>query len=332
MSNTLDAALEYVRRGWRILPIPSGQKRPTMPGWPDFWATPEDVPQVFGHGENIATILGPASGNLTDIDLDCAEAVRLADIYLPGTGAMFGRPAKPRSHRLYIAPRARFETFSDPIAKDTLLELRADGRDGGAHLTLLPPSTTSGERREWHGDVIAPAIVDPKLLRHRCARLAIGVLVARYVSETVARAPLAPGWDHPRLLWECDHELGRRAYEWLQQPAPDAPRRHPKPAAARTPIEVELDELAAVIPNNCDWEEWNRIGLAFFAASGGSPAGLVAFDDFSAKASSKYDPRAVNERWRNYRGSPPSRIGKGSLIHYARQAGWRPEGRDGRSA
>ena len=30
-----------------------------------------------------------------------------------------------------------------------LLELRGDGREGGAHLTLLPPSIADGERRAW---------------------------------------------------------------------------------------------------------------------------------------------------------------------------------------
>ena len=35
-------------------------------------------------------------------------------------------------------------------------------------------------------------------------------------------------------------------------------------------------------------------------------------------------------RWRHYHRSPPSRIGLGTLIHLAREAGWRPTG--GRAA
>jgi hypothetical protein len=62
-----------------------------------------------------------------------------------------GRASKPRSHRLFIAPGAVFEAFADPISGEMLVELRTDGRDGGAHLSLLPPSITDGERREWHG-------------------------------------------------------------------------------------------------------------------------------------------------------------------------------------
>ena len=117
MNGTLNTLLSYARRGWRIVPIPSGQKRPAMEGWPTFHAKPDDVPRLFGRGENVAVILGPASGDLADIDLDCTEAIALADLYLPATGAVFGRPAMPRSHRLYIAPGTRYASFSDPIAR-----------------------------------------------------------------------------------------------------------------------------------------------------------------------------------------------------------------------
>jgi hypothetical protein len=38
-------------------------------------------------------ILGLASCGLADIDLDSPEAIELADLYLPVTGAVFGRLA-----------------------------------------------------------------------------------------------------------------------------------------------------------------------------------------------------------------------------------------------
>src|ERR1700730_6714609 len=158
-------AVDYARRGYCIVPIPTGQKRPAITGWQNFSAAIEDIPRLFGNGENIAVRLGSQSGGLTDIDLDCDEALNLADLYLPATGAVFGRKSKPRSHWLYAAPGAVFEAFSDPISGEMLVELRTDGRDGGAHLSLLPPSIADGQRREWHGDVIAPAAADARARR-----------------------------------------------------------------------------------------------------------------------------------------------------------------------
>jgi hypothetical protein len=112
-----------------------------------------------------------------------------------------------------------------------------------------------------------------------------------------------------------------RAFDWLGLPDPDAPRRFPRPRLKMSRAELDLAELVAEIPNNCDWHGWNAIGLAIFAVDS-SDHGLTVFDDFSAK-SPKYDPPTVQERWRNYRRSPPNRTGIGKLIGLALGAGWR---------
>ena len=312
-----DLLADYRRRGWALVPIPVGQKGPDAPGW----QTREWSPADFRAGGNVGLILGPRSGELVDVDLDCPEALALADIYLPLTGAEFGRVSKPRSHRLYVAPGAAYESFADPAAGATLLELRARGATGGEHQTLVPPSIADGERRAWHGDTLAPAVYDAAKLRRRCAFLAMACLFDRHVSQAAARKP---GPDFPRLLWEADPVLGRVAYRWLGQPDPDAARRCPKPRRDLTRAEIDLAELVHAIPNDADWHGWNRIGLAIYTASGGSDQGGVAFDDWSAK-SPKYNPYETSARWRHYHRSPPDRIGIGTLIHLAREAGWRPK-------
>jgi hypothetical protein len=327
MSALLEAALDYAKRGWQDVPIPAGEKGPKLSGWGKLRLSIDDLPRHFGGGCNIGVILGPPSGELVDIDLDCEEALAIADLYLPPTGAEFGRKSKPRSHRLYVAPGAVHEAFADPLDGSTLLELRAQGRDGGCHQTVFPPSVhPSGESIEWTSQIIAPAVVDAKPLRLVAAYLAIGCLVARYVSDTAARNP-AP--DLPRLLWEFDHDLGRPAYRWLGEPDPNPPRRHPKPRSQQSRRELDLAEIVNAIPNDCCWEDWNRVGLAVFAASGGSAQGAIIFDDWSAK-SVKYNPYVTAERWGKYQKCPPSRIGMGTLVYLARQAGWRPsqEGHD----
>src|SRR6185436_903246 len=107
----------------------------------------------------------------------------LVDIYLPATPAEFERPGKLRSHRLYRSPGVVFASFADPTAGEMLLELRAAGRDGGAHLTTIPPSPKGGEPRRWCGEPGEPAAVDAAVLTRRMAWLAIGCLTMRHVSE-----------------------------------------------------------------------------------------------------------------------------------------------------
>src|ERR1700736_1546538 len=61
------------------------------------------APRFFNGGtQNIGIQLGPASHGLTDVDLDCAQAVAIAPYILPPTGAIFGRATKRASHWLYI--------------------------------------------------------------------------------------------------------------------------------------------------------------------------------------------------------------------------------------
>lgn len=71
------------------------------------------------------------------------------------------------------------------------------------------------------------------------------------------------------------------------------------------------------IPNNdLDWHEWNKRGLAIWAATAGSEEGFEVFDEWSQK-SDKYDYAVTRARWDHYSKSPPGKIGAGSLIREA---------------
>jgi hypothetical protein len=81
--------------------------------------------------------LGQASGGLTDVDLDCPEAIAVARYLLPMTGAVFGRASKRSSHWLYRSDLftnvdAATIQFKDPRTKGMVLELRIGGGDKGA--------------------------------------------------------------------------------------------------------------------------------------------------------------------------------------------------------
>ena len=91
---------------------------------------------------------------------------------------------------------------------------------------------------------------------------------------------------------------------------------------------VLIAAALAVIPNdNLNWDEWNKIGMATFAATDGHEDGFKPFDRWS-QLSDKYDADAVRERWyEGYVTSPPTEIGAGTLFHLADEAqpGWRPD-------
>jgi hypothetical protein len=94
----------------------------------------------------------------------------------------------------------------------------------------------------------------------------------------------------------------------------------------RAPIEDVISALAA-IPNDdgwdvpATWDEWSRIGMAVWGATGGSDEGLLAWTLWSERCEFKHDPAACEERWDHWTvSSPPTDIGIGALIIAAKEA------------
>src|SRR3954466_405039 len=132
MPDLATIARTYIHRGWVPIPIPHMAKKPLGDGWQNLRITEADLGQHFnGEPQNIGVVLGPASGGLSDVDLDCPEAIAVAPYLLPKTGAMFGRKTARDSHRLYRTgdfwrQKSR-HTFNDPCVSGTdgmILELR----------------------------------------------------------------------------------------------------------------------------------------------------------------------------------------------------------------
>jgi Protein of unknown function (DUF3987)/Primase C terminal 2 (PriCT-2)/Bifunctional DNA primase/polymerase, N-terminal len=87
---------------------------------------------------------------------------------------------------------------------------------------------------------------------------------------------------------------------------------------------LRIAAALAGIPNDraADWEDWNRVGMAVWRATGGSAAGWEAFNAWSAR-NEAYTPEATRARWDHYSTSPPTSIGAGSIFHMAAEAGRR---------
>jgi Bifunctional DNA primase/polymerase, N-terminal len=98
LNSPLDVALDYIRRGWNPLPVTFRGKEPQGDtGWQTRIIDAASAPRFFNANPlNIGVLLGPTSHGLTDVDLDCAEAIAIAPYILPPTGAIFGRASKHR--------------------------------------------------------------------------------------------------------------------------------------------------------------------------------------------------------------------------------------------
>ncbi len=183
--HTLSAVLTYIKLGWSPIPVPHRAKGPLIDAWQDLRINAETAPKYFnGARQNVGVILGSASGDLTDIDLDCPEAIAAAPYILPRT-AVFGHKSKPASHAIYqtnlceTQDRAAIKFIGSD--KTGLLEVRM-GAGGLAAQTVFPPSThkETGEPIEWtERGPSEIADVDGDELIRRARRLAAASELAR---------------------------------------------------------------------------------------------------------------------------------------------------------
>jgi AAA domain-containing protein/bifunctional DNA primase/polymerase-like protein len=187
--SVVDTVLDYIGRGWNPVPVKYRTKKPIGDEWQRRVVDAVSAAQVFnGARMNVGVQLGPNSGGLTDVDLDCSEAISIAPYILPPTKALFGRASKRCSHRLYYTDLAvnvenAAIAYDDPTAKKQqrkarLVELRIGGGDLGAQ-TVFPGSIhEEGEPVIWE-ESGEPASVDGENLRQCVATVAAASLLAR---------------------------------------------------------------------------------------------------------------------------------------------------------
>jgi Bifunctional DNA primase/polymerase, N-terminal len=203
--DTGEAAAAYIRAGWRVVPIPHGQKGPALPDWQKLEIAEADLGACFPAGveSNVGLLLGEPSGGLVDVDLDCEEAEALAADFLPHTGMVHGRPGRERSHWWYRVegpPEKASDRFTDVDGK-ALVELRSTGGQ-----TVVPPSLhPSGGCYAWASDG-PPAEVPLSRLLCSVKRLAAATLLARHWPDEGGRqdAAMALGGALGRAGWEED--------------------------------------------------------------------------------------------------------------------------------
>jgi hypothetical protein len=218
--SALDTARSYIDRGWNPVPVGHMAKEPSAgPGWDKILINHSNVAQYFnGHAHNIGVQMGKASGGLSDVDLDCPEAIATAPFLLPKTGAIFGRQSARHAHWLYNTTLAETEDnatlqFLDSVPHATakgkkamLVELRIGGGGKGAQ-TVFPGSIhETGEIVKWE-EAGQPSEAGGAELKKMVALIAVGAILVRYwpgmgarhnaalaIGGFLARAGYKPEW------------------------------------------------------------------------------------------------------------------------------------------
>ncbi|WP_164102530.1 bifunctional DNA primase/polymerase [Candidatus Laterigemmans baculatus] len=173
----------YRRQGWYCVPLRPRSKMPVRADWPNLRIEADAINAEFSPKDNVGLILGEPSGWLVDVDLDCQEAVALADQYLPATPAITGRPSAGDSHRWNIAAGATTEKHTDPYDGSMIVELRSTG----AQTVVGPSMHPDGEPY----DVLEaePATVPAPMLAACVRALAWAVVAKRQPSRAAQSTP-----------------------------------------------------------------------------------------------------------------------------------------------
>ena len=162
--------------GYSPIQVPLGEKGPHTNGWQNTRIEAAELAAYFGGECNIGLLCGEPSQGLVDLDLDCAEALAVAQTLLPQTGLRHGRAGAPNSHWWYRVQPASVATkkYLD-VDGSVLLEIRSTGAQ-----TLIPPSKhPDGDSYTWD-EKGSPALVSKDILERAVGKAAAAALLIRH--------------------------------------------------------------------------------------------------------------------------------------------------------
>jgi hypothetical protein len=176
----IEWVFRYLKRGWKVVPIPYGKKNPVQDDWQHLDIKEDDLQSHFPGKSNVGLILKRIK-DLVVVDLDCLEANEIADEFLTPTELEGARESAPRSHRFHILegapPKGKLKYIDPTISDDRramIVELLVNGQ-----VVVAPSVYSDGEKCVWHkfGE---PSRVEANKLVTAMAILATVVLFARH--------------------------------------------------------------------------------------------------------------------------------------------------------
>ena len=278
-NNACRVALDLIGRDISPVPVPKGEKNPNRKKWQLLRITAADVPKFFGKDSpNVGALMGLASGGLTDMDLDCKEAVQLAPYFLPRTGSIYGRPSKKRSHYLYTCfdpdPKAGIK-FKDELG-GCIVELRMGGGGKGSQSVMPGSIHTSGELYQWDEDDKRREIkfVD---LKAAATKIAVGTVLLRHWPAKGSRhdAAITIGGFLARAGWtpdDIEHFVSTVCHVHGEADSPDAHGKTARDAAQRFVEGGEVHGLPMMIETFGELPAKQIAKLLCYKSKRGGPA------------------------------------------------------------
>ena len=133
-----------------LVPIPAKSKKPNTNSWTEKRFPTAGIQNHVANGGNVGAKLGASDSPFIDVDLDCNEAVLIAQTYRLEGGKAYGRQSKPISH-VFFQVNEPMKTQRFQFDEEVLAEVRGNGAQ-----SLIPPSThPSGEKLNWIDNVSA---------------------------------------------------------------------------------------------------------------------------------------------------------------------------------
>lgn len=155
---TLQAALDYRRRGWSVIPMAMDTKHPTV-RWKRYQrnrATERTIRKWFSNGEHgIAVVFGAISGNLVSRDFDTMEAYERWAADHPDLAAKLPTVATRRGMHVYATATEKHVadfrcSIGKPDGTGAIQVAAGELRCGVGCYSVLPPSVhPSGAVYRW---------------------------------------------------------------------------------------------------------------------------------------------------------------------------------------
>lgn len=262
--------LNYVRHGWRLIPLDLGDKRVRQRGWNReelALSEPADVEGVQSAG------LAHAYSGTCAIDIDDVIAsqkymlnfdINLRELYTAPDAVRILSGRKNRAKLIYSLPEPlQSVKVIEEIngIKTNIIDFRCGTADGHTTQDALPPSIHPLTKKPYYWSYGDDLIGD---------------------------------WQNPPPLPECI-----KAY-WLSQ------IHERNTIKEKSGVEYSSEELAGLLKGldpDVDYNQWLKIGMAVHDASAGSREGIEVWDEWSATGSKYQGKKDLVPHWRSFRSS-----------------------------